>query len=86
MRPTPDRPPDVDDLVRLTHDVPELSLHRGMVGVVRSTWFAPLVTYEVEFRQPGNEMQTRCLLKPEQVELDNGVPFGYAGRAAASDA
>jgi hypothetical protein len=66
------RQPHVDDTVRLTQDIPELSLNRGEVGVVRSTWFAPSVAYEVEFRQIGNDYQTRALLREEQVEVDQG--------------
>jgi hypothetical protein len=66
------RRPTVDDHVRLTQDIPELSLCRGEVGVVRSTWFAPSVNYEVEFRQIGNDYQTRALLRAEQVEVEDG--------------
>ena len=58
----------VNDQVRLTQDVPEFALHRGDVGVIRSTWFAPSVAYEVEFRQPGQSFYTRALLLGEQVE------------------
>ncbi len=65
------RRPHVDDTVRLTQDIPELSLSRGSVGVVRSTWFAPSVAYEVEFHQIGNDYQTRALLLAEQVEVDD---------------
>ena len=43
------RQPHVDDVVRLNQDIPELELTRGQTGVVRSTWFAPTVAYEVEF-------------------------------------
>lgn len=64
------RQPHVDDFVRLTQDIPELSLNRGEVGVVRSTWFAPTVAYEVEFHSIGNDYQTRALLREEQVEID----------------
>ena len=65
------RQPHIDDFVRLTQDIPELSLNRGAVGVVRSTWFAPSVAYEVEFHQIGCDYQVgcRCLLRPEQVEV-----------------
>ncbi len=62
------RAPTINDVVRLTQDVPELALTRGEVGVVRSTWFAPTTTYEVEFHQIGCDLQTRTLLRPEQVE------------------
>jgi hypothetical protein len=63
------RQPSVDDRVRLTRDIPELSLNRGETGVVRSTWFAPWVAYEVEFQVPGDNYQTRALLMAEQVEV-----------------
>jgi hypothetical protein len=60
----------IDDIVRLTRDIPERELTRGETGVIRSTWFAPEVTFEVEFHHTGQEYDTRCLLRPEQVELD----------------
>jgi hypothetical protein len=69
------RPPHIDDFVRLTADIPELALNRGEVGVVRSTWFAPSVAYEVEFHQIGHDYQTRALLLPEQVEVEEGSLF-----------
>ena len=64
------RRPNVDDHVRLTQDIPELSLNRGTIGVVRSTWFSPSTAYEVEFRQIGNDYQCRALLQAEQVEVE----------------
>lgn len=70
------RAPHIDDFVRLTQDVPELLLSRGEVGVVRSTWFAPTTTYEVEFSQIGRDAQTRALLRPEQVEVQDASPVG----------
>ncbi len=66
------RKPQVDDYVRLTQDIPELSLNRGQVGVVRSTWFAPTVAYEVEFHIVGMGVQTRALLLDEQVVVEDG--------------
>jgi hypothetical protein len=66
------RNPNVDDFVRLTQDIPELSLTRGEVGVVRSTWFAPQLAYEVEFHQIGHDYQTRALLMPEQLQVEEG--------------
>ncbi|MGH7213680.1 MAG: DUF4926 domain-containing protein [Tepidisphaeraceae bacterium] len=69
------RRPSVDDYVRLTQDVPELSLHRGEIGVVRSTWFAPSVAYEVEFHPVGLDHQTRALLMAEQVMVEDGPLF-----------
>ena len=73
------RRPNVDDFVRLTQDIPELLLHRGQVGVVRSTWFAPSVAYEVEFHPIGLDQQTRALLMPEQVEVEDGSLFARQG-------
>lgn len=69
------RKPNVDDFVRLNQDIPELSLHRGDVGVVRSTWFAPSVAYEVEFHQFGLNHQTRALLMAEQVQVEESARF-----------
>jgi hypothetical protein len=67
------RQPHVDDFVRLTKDIPELALAKGDIGVVRSTWFAPSVAYEVEFHQIGRDYQTRCLLAAEQVLVEDGA-------------
>ena len=71
------RNPQIDDVVRLKQDVPELLLTRGEVGVVRSTWFAPTTAYEVEFHKIGRDQQTRALLRPEQVELEADAMVGY---------
>jgi hypothetical protein len=78
------RSPHTDDFVRLTTDIPELSLIRGEIGVVRSTWFAPSIAYEVEFHQIGHDYQTRALLLPEQVEVEEGSLFdvGHIGGLA----
>jgi len=70
------RQPSIDDFVRLTQDIPELALNRGEIGVVRSTWFAPQVAYEVEFHQIGHDYQTRALLMAEQVQVENGPMYG----------
>ena len=72
------RQPHVDDFVRLTKDIPELALSRGEIGVVRSTWFAPSVAYEVEFHKIGHDYQCRALLMPEQVEVEDGSLFAAA--------
>lgn len=66
------REPRIDDRVRLIKDLPELALSRGTVGVVRSTWFAPTVAYEVEFQPIGLDHQTRALLMADQVEVEEG--------------
>jgi hypothetical protein len=60
------RQPNIDDVVKLTQDIPELSLRRGDTGVVRSTWCEPSA-YEVEFTSLGLDYQTRALLLAEQV-------------------
>jgi hypothetical protein len=61
------RQPQIDDRVRLTHDIPELALFRGDVGVVRSVWFAPACAYEVEFQEDHAHCQTRALVLEEQL-------------------
>jgi hypothetical protein len=60
--------PHVDDFVLLNQDIPELELHRGERGVIRSTWFAPTVAYEVEFDRPGDSK--RALLLERQVTVE----------------
>ena len=72
------RRPSVDDVVRLTQDIPELSLNRGELGVVRSTWFAPSVAYEVEFHRIGHDYQTRALLLEQQVEVEEHAALEHA--------
>lgn len=81
------RQPNVDDRVRLTRDIPELSLNRGVTGVVRSTWFAPWTAYEVEFQPDGAGFQTRALLMAEQVEVADELASDESTRGAdaASD-
>ena len=69
------RHPNVDDFVRLVQDIPELALQRGEVGVVRSTWFAPSMAYEVEFHPVGHNCETRALLRAEQIEVEDGPLF-----------
>jgi Domain of unknown function (DUF4926) len=64
------RQPHVDDLVRLTRDIPELQLKQGDVGIVCSTWFAPNETYEVEFCPTGLNCNTRALLLAEQLQVE----------------
>jgi hypothetical protein len=76
------RSPHIDDFVRLTTDIPELALIRGEIGVVRSTWFAPSVAYEVEFHQVGHDYQTRALLLPEQLEVEEGSLLSAKVQAA----
>ncbi len=61
----------IDDVVRLTKDIPERELTRGETGVICSTWFFPEETFEVEFQHGGADYKTRCLVRREQVELDD---------------
>jgi hypothetical protein len=69
------RQPHVDDFVRLNQDIPELELSRGQVGVVRSTWFAPTVAYEVEFDFDGGGACAgrRALLLERQVTVEESL-------------
>ena len=67
------RQPHVDDFVRLMRDIPELSLQRGQVGVVRSTWCAPYTAYEVEFHAAGLEADTRALVMAEELQVAEEV-------------
>jgi hypothetical protein len=64
------RQPHVDDLVRLTQDIPERQLKQGDVGVVCSTWFSPNETYEVEFYPAGLNGITRALLLADQLQVE----------------
>jgi hypothetical protein len=64
------RKPHIDDQVKLNQDIPELHLRTGMVGVVRSTWFAPTTAFEVEFDVDGSG--TRALLLERQVTVADG--------------
>lgn len=69
--------PQIDDTVRLTSDLPDLWLRRGMLGVIRSVWFAPNAVYEVEFEPTGLNCPTRALLLDEQI-----VPTAVGSRLA----
>lgn len=64
--------PNVDDLVQLMKDIPDLSLHAGEIGVVRSIWFAPEKAYEVEFQSAANPICLRALLMTHQIMLCDG--------------
>jgi hypothetical protein len=56
-----------NECVRLGIDLPELSLSRGDMGVVRSAWLFPQRAYEVEFRPPEGGRGPRLLLLHDQV-------------------
>ena len=60
--------PQLDDQVVLQHDIPELSLRSGDVGVVRGSVSEPTLAYEVEFR-PGLGPTTLALLTAADLEV-----------------
>jgi hypothetical protein len=59
-----------EDVVRLTRDLPHLFLHRGAIGVVKSTWCSE--AYEVEFDAGDCAGAIRALVFGEQIELTAG--------------
>ena len=77
------RQPNVDDQVRLIQDIPELWLTKGERGVVRSTWFAPSVAYEVEF-ELSRDCRTRVLVRPEQLQVEERPEPGQPVLSAAA--
>ena len=60
----------IGDRVHLKKGIPELELRPGERGEVQSTWCAPAVAYEVEFRPIGGTFPIRVLLNDEHIELD----------------
>jgi len=62
--------PQIDDIVRLTQDFPDLFLTRGAIGIVRSVWFAPMLTYEVEFQLSPYGCNARALLFKQHITLE----------------
>jgi hypothetical protein len=60
----------VDGRVRLTDNLPELTLFRGQHGVVRSIWAVAGTAYEVEFPAADDE-RVRVLLLVGQLEPAN---------------
>ena len=67
---------NIDAHVRLTQDLPERGLHRGQLGVVCSTRFAPMVCYEVEFECDDSLDATRAVVMPSQLSLQQPEPAG----------
>ena len=61
--------PQIQDLVRLTGDVPTLWVRCGDVGVVQSAWLRPWGYYEIEFKNIREISSVRVLLRPEQLEV-----------------
>ena len=59
---------NVEQLVRLAQDLPELGLHRGDLGVVCSRWFEPNTAFEVEFQPKAAGCRVRALLMPGQIQ------------------
>ena len=59
-----------DQIVRLMEDIPEFSLRCGDLGIVISTWCAPIVAYEVEFYQPQEDCHTRVLVLSEHFQAE----------------
>ena len=55
--------------VRLLRPIPELSLQGGEVGVVCSTWFAPVPADEVEFERMNEEFRPRALVLEGALEV-----------------
>lgn len=73
------RNPAVDDVIRLKRDIPNLNLHKGDTGIVRSLMCAPNSAYEVEFSL-GLDARTRAVLMKDQLEIaaadfESPVPF-----------
>ena len=64
------RKPVVNDRVRVIREIPQLSLHAGETGVVRSIWFAPRDCYEIEFESHECEPPDRCVVPAQLVEID----------------
>jgi hypothetical protein len=60
--------PCIDSRVRLLQAIPELDLHHGDIGTVRSVWFAPARVFEVEFGGRRNSCDVRSLLQAKQIE------------------
>jgi hypothetical protein len=59
--------PRVNECVKLKQDIPELGLHRGEVGFVRSVWLKPSDAYEVEFQRKSQGFRTLAVLMHSQI-------------------
>jgi hypothetical protein len=59
----------VNDHVRVTHDIGDLAVSVGDVGVVCGVWREPAMAYEVEFPQRGAAYALRTIVFEEQLEL-----------------
>ena len=63
------RQPHINDRVRVIRGIPELCLHHGDAGVVRSIWFSPYDFYEVILK--ASELPARCLVQASVIEVDD---------------
>ncbi|MBN1126354.1 MAG: DUF4926 domain-containing protein [Sedimentisphaerales bacterium] len=62
----------INEVVRLTVDVPNLRLHRGREGVVVSVWLSPGdFNFEVQFPRANGSPAVRAILGTEQLETVN---------------
>jgi uncharacterized protein DUF4926 len=59
---------ELDELVELKQDIPDMGLHRGDVGLVCSTWFSPTTAYEVEFQPEQSAPGIRAWLVSSQIQ------------------
>jgi hypothetical protein len=64
----------VSDVVRVIHDVPQVGLRGGEIGVVQSLWFEPDQAYEVEFHGGGIGLPLRVILYGDALSLENQPP------------
>jgi hypothetical protein len=64
------RKPIINDRVRLICEIPQMSLHAGETGIVRSIWMAPRDCYEIEFASHESEPPDRCVVPADLIEID----------------
>lgn len=63
---------NVEDVVELARDIPELAIYRGTKGIIQSIWFLPMAAYEVEFDTAGTAV--RALVMAENLIPTNEPP------------
>jgi hypothetical protein len=59
------------DVVKLTKDIPEKNLKKGMIGAVVFLFEIPCLAYEIEILDEKNNTTIITTLTPDQIELDN---------------
>jgi hypothetical protein len=75
MCPTIRRAIHIDDLIRVRHDVPQVGVRSGELGVVQSRWFAPDQAFEIEFHAGGLGLPLRVILYEDDIEpADDAEP------------